>query len=435
MSRYLSNLFWLLSDRVFMMVFQLSLFASIKRLYGLEVLGGWATLNNISQLLLSVFLFGIDIVVVKKIIDKPSCAGREIGSAIFLQFLGLLVYALIFLFITLTFYKTIPSSLNYALILISANFLSLFAKFIFFHYSALVESKYRAITILTSVAISYGFLWFSIYNEFYIFYSYVFFYFVQALISIYIYINYFPAATKWLVDIRISKNYFRVGLKLIISTVSVSLFTQCDVILLEYFSGAEETGAFSAALRLSAIWFMLGGLIANAFFPKIVELEKISQTASFIFIKWISGIVCAMSIYAALISTVLSGFIMKLLYGNGMELSAQIFSIHMWSGIFIFLGSFSSKWLFSKEYINFEVQKTLLAALLNITLNLIVIPKYGAIGAAIVSLFSYFVANLLFFACTKKTRGIFYVQAESFKYVFLPWLLVKDYGKVKCQFQ
>ncbi|HBM2749924.1 TPA: hypothetical protein LU076_002466, partial [Enterobacter hormaechei subsp. xiangfangensis] len=134
MSRYLSNLFWLLSDRVFMMVFQLSLFASIKRLYGLEVLGGWATLNNISQLLLSVFLFGIDIVVVKKIIDKPSHAGREIGSAIFLQFLGLLVYALIFLFITLTFYKTIPSSLNYALILISANFLSLFAKFIFFHY-------------------------------------------------------------------------------------------------------------------------------------------------------------------------------------------------------------------------------------------------------------------------------------------------------------
>ena len=175
-------------------------------------------------------------------------------------------------------------------------------------------------------------------------------------------------------------------MKLIISTVSVSLFTQCDVILLEYFSGAEETGAFSAALRLSAIWFMLGGLIANAFFPKIVELEKISQTASFIFIKWISGIVCAMSI-------------------------------------------------FSKEYINFEVQKTLLAALLNIALNLIVIPKYGAIGAAIVSLFSYFVANLLFFACTKKTRGIFYVQAESFKYVFLPWLLIKDYGKVKCQFR
>lgn len=435
MSKYLSNLFWLLSDRVFMMVFQLSLYASIKRLYGLEILGEWATLNNISQLLLSVFLFGIDVVVIKKIIDNPSEAGKEIGSAILLQFLGLLIYTLLFLVIVLTFYGSISFSIKFALILVSANFLSLFAKFIFFHYSALVESKFRAITILTSVAISYGYLWFCIYNNFFIFYSYVFFYFIQALISVYVYIKYFPGATKWYADITISKYYFQVGLKLIISTVSVSLFTQCDVILLEYFAGAKETGAFSAALRLSAIWFMMGGLIANAFFPKIVELERISQTASFIFLKWISGIVCAMSIYAALISSVLSNFIMKTLYGDGMELSAQIFSIHMWCGVFIFLGSFSSKWLFSKEYINFEVQKTLLAALLNICLNLIVIPKYGATGAAIVSLFSYFVANLLFFACVKKTRPIFHIQIRSFKYIVLPWLLIKDYRKVRCQFQ
>lgn len=418
-----------------MMVFQLSLYASIKRLYGLDVLGEWATLNNISQLLLSVFLFGIDVVVIKKIIENPQAAGKEIGSAILLQLLGLIIYTLIFLFIVLTFYGSMSFSIEFALILIFANFLSLFAKFIFFHYSALVESKFRAVTILTSVAISYGYLWFCVYNDFFIFYSYVFFYLIQALISVYVYIKYFPAATKWYADTVITKYYFQVGLKLIISTVSVSLFTQCDVILLEYFSGAEETGAFSAALRLSAIWFMMGGLIANAFFPKIVELERISQTASFVFLKWISGIVCAMSIYVALISSILSDFVMKFLYGNGMELSAQIFSIHMWSGVFIFLGSFSSKWLFSKEYINFEVQKTLLAALLNICLNLLVIPKYGAIGAAIVSLFSYFVANLLFFVCVKKTRPIFYVQIKSFKYIILPWLLIKDYGKVKCQFQ
>ncbi|HIB6695978.1 TPA: hypothetical protein ACWXKB_005554, partial [Escherichia coli] len=81
MKKYLSNLLWLLSDRVFMLVFQLSLFASIKRIYGLDILGSWATIMNISQILLSLFLFGIDIVVVKRIVENPSSTGTEIGCA------------------------------------------------------------------------------------------------------------------------------------------------------------------------------------------------------------------------------------------------------------------------------------------------------------------------------------------------------------------
>ncbi|ENC0777336.1 O38 family O-antigen flippase, partial [Escherichia coli] len=397
MKKYLSNLLWLLSDRVFMLVFQLSLFASIKRIYGLDILGSWATIMNISQILLSLFLFGIDIVVVKRIVENPSSTGTEIGCALFLQFLGLLLYASAFITIVIYFYYDIPFAFIFVAILIVANFFSLYAKVIFFHYSALVESKYRAITILSSVAVSYGYLWCCIYFGWHVFYAYVFFYLIQALFSFTIYKFYFPYSAKWTIDLELVKMYFFMGSKLIVSTISVSLFTQCDVILLESLTGTKEAGAFSAALRLSAIWFMCGGLIANAFFPKIVQLEKIGEEESFIFLKWICGVVSVISIYGAIIMIALSPIIIKILYGDNMDLSAQVLMVHMWSGVFVFLGSFSSKWLFSKNYINLEVIKTIIAAILNITLNIIVIPKYGAVGAASVSLLSYFIANFLIF--------------------------------------
>lgn len=418
-----------------MLVFQLSLFSSIKRIYGLDVLGDWATLTNLSQLLLSIFLLGIDVVVVKRIVDKPEDAGKEIGSALVLQIAGLVFYTIIMSGSVLLFYAHMKFAYMFLIIIIAANLFSLFSKVIFFHYMALVESKFRAATILLSITLSYVYLWMCIYFGWYVFYSYALYYVVQSIICFAIYFLCFQESTKWCISTDIVKLYFNLGLKLIISTVSVSLFTQCDVILLERLVGASDAGAFSAALRISAIWFMCGGLIANAFFPKIVQLQKIGNNSDYIFLKWICGVVSALAIYVSIIMTFLSPYILKLLYGDGMEEASIILSIHIWTGLFIFLGSFSSKWLYAKGWIALDIYKTVLAAVVNIVLNLLLIPRYGAIGAAIVSMLSYFIANFIFFYLVGKTKKLFFIQVSSLKYIFAPWKLINDYARIKCLFQ
>ena len=176
MKKYLSNLFWLLSDRVFMLVFQLSLFSAIKRLYGLDTLGEWATITNLSQLLLSFFLLGIDVIVVKRIVEDPNKAGNEIGSALFLQFLGIVAYTLSMIAIVYFAYSHMEYAIFFLSIILISNLLSLFSKVIYFHYSALVESKYRAFTIILSITLSYIYLWMCIYFEWYVFYDYLLFY-------------------------------------------------------------------------------------------------------------------------------------------------------------------------------------------------------------------------------------------------------------------
>lgn len=434
MTKYINNLFWLISDRVFMLVFQLSLYSSIKRIYGLDVLGNWATLTNLSQLLLSLFLLGIDVVVVKRIVDKPVDAGKEIGSALALQFGGILVYIIVMSASVFIFYSSMQFVYMFLTIIIIANVFSLFSKVVFFHYMALVESKYRAITILISIALAYTFLWISIYMEWYVFYSYALYYILQAIICFVVYFTFFKEKAKWSVSYYRVRIYFNLGLKLIISTISVSLFTQCDVILLEKMVGSSDAGAFSAALRISAIWFMCAGLVANAFFPKIVQLQKKENNDDFIFLEWICGVVSVLAIYVSIIMTFISPFILKLLYGDGMEKSSIILSIHIWTSLFIFLGAFSSKWLYAKGWIALDIYKTVLAAIVNITLNLLIIPKYGAVGAAIVSMLSYFIANFIFFYMVGKTRSLFFMQLCSLKYIFAPWNLIKDYARIKCLF-
>ncbi len=435
MKKYISNLFWMLSDRVLVLIFQLLLFSLIKNTYGLETLGGWSVITNVSQLLLSFFLLGIDIIIVKRVIEDPASAGKELGTALAIQLIGILLYTITLLSTTHLFYSNIKNAYFFAFILIFSNFFNVFSKIIYIHYSALVESKFRAITIILSSVSSYVFLYISIKLSFSIFYSYLFFYLYQSILAIIIYKLYFKKNSSWSFNFHTSKYYFFTGLKLTISSISVSLFAQSDIIILEKMTTPMDAGSYSAALRISTIWFMCAGIIANAFFPKIVELVHKNNQSLYIFFEWICSITVSLAFYVALVTSLLAPFIINTIYGSNMDLSTQILAIHIWAGIFIFLGSFSSKWLYAKNMINIDIYKTLVAAIFNVILNIIFIPLYGAIGAAYISVLSYFIANMLFFIFIKNTRKLLYLQVKSIFYIFTPWILIRRYPRIKCLFQ
>lgn len=425
----------MLSDRVLVLIFQLLLFSLIKNTYGLETLGGWSVITNVSQLLLSFFLLGIDIVIVKRVIEDPTSTGKELGTALAIQLVGILLYTITLLSTTHLFYSNIKSAYFFAFILIFSNFFNVFSKIIYIHYSALVESKFRAITIILSSVSSYVFLYISIKLSFSIFYSYLFFYLYQSILAIIIYKLYFKKNSSWSFNFHTSKYYFFTGLKLTISSISVSLFAQSDIIILEKMTTPMDAGSYSAALRISTIWFMCAGIIANAFFPKIVELVHKNNQSLYIFFEWICSITVSLAFYVALVTSLLSPFIINTIYGSNMDLSTQILAIHIWAGIFIFLGSFSSKWLYANNMINIDIYKTVSAAVFNVIFNIIFIPLYGAIGAAYISVLSYFIANMLFFIFIKRTRQLLYLQLKSIFYILTPWILIRKYPRIKCLFQ
>ena len=57
--------------------------------------------------------------------------------------------------------------------------------------------------------------------------------------------------------------------------------------------------------------------------------------------------------------------------------------------------------------------RTSLGALANILLNIVLIPRYGPIGAAIATTVSYALSAVVMNAFNKKTRNIFLLQVKS----------------------
>jgi O-antigen/teichoic acid export membrane protein len=66
--------------------------------------------------------------------------------------------------------------------------------------------------------------------------------------------------------------------------------------------------------------------------------------------------------------------------------------IYVWAGVFVFLGVASGKYLIAENYTKITFVRTFFGMIVNVVLNLILIPKYGIKGAAMATLISYFVS-------------------------------------------
>ncbi|MNI74122.1 hypothetical protein D3C73_1301880 [compost metagenome] len=87
-------------------------------------------------------------------------------------------------------------------------------------------------------------------------------------------------------------------------------------------------------------------------------------------------------------------------------------SIHIWSGIFVFLGTASSQYLVAEGFTKISFYRTAAGALINILLNLVLIPRYGGVGASIATLIACFVSTFYLLLIPKtRQQGIMMLKS------------------------
>ena len=106
---------------------------------------------------------------------------------------------------------------------------------------------------------------------------------------------------------------------------------------------------------------------------------------------------------------IFSNLIIDILYGDQYKDAAIILAIHIWTSIFVFLGVGSSNFFIIENLQIKTFIRTAMGAVINIILNLILIPKFLAIGAAVATLISH-VFDLL----SRKTYVLFKMKSRTF---------------------
>jgi O-antigen/teichoic acid export membrane protein len=111
--------------------------------------------------------------------------------------------------------------------------------------------------------------------------------------------------------------------------------------------------------------------------------------------------------------TLFAGPALTTLFGTDFSDAAAPLRVHVWSNVFAILGVAQRSWILSRGLLWISLQNTILGAVVNLGLNIIVIPTYGAVGASWTTLASMIAATIIAMAIRQTTRPLASIEMQA----------------------
>ncbi len=397
----------------------LSLLASfiITRYLGPDLFGDLSFALALVTITGAVGALGLDSFIIRAIIHEPAKRDEILGTALWLR----LVVNFLLIPITLgiyLLYQHFSKNPGETLILLVAllTLTSLLKSFnvIDSYFQSQVQSKYvvhvQNICLVISAVIkvlvvSYGL------PLVYIVMAYVFDAFILAVGLIFIYKNKGLSIFNWTFNKARATELLHQSFPLILSAVMVSVYMKIDALMLKQVS-SKAVGIYSAAASLSEAWFFIPTAIITSVFPAIINARKTDLLRYEKRLGNLYDLLVYISLPVAVFISFFANFIIHIIFANKFEGAGTMLSIHIWSGLFVFLGVASSQYLLAEGYTKISFYRTATGAVINILLNLWLIPKYAGVGASIATLIACMVSTfyLLLIPKTRK-QGIMMLKS------------------------
>lgn len=335
---------------------------------------------------------GVNVLAIRDIAREKGLAGKYMGNIFLLRsLLSLIAFALIAGVINLMGY---PSETKFAVYIVGVYTImtsfsqltrSIFRAFERMEYEALLNILERVIFVsLGLVVLSWGYGLIEVVSVFLIAGA------VNLILSFFLTARKF-AMPKFEVDREFWKYLIREGLPFGLAFIFITVYIKIDLVMLSAMKGDAVVGWYNAAYQIPLAVALISTAFMESIFPAFSRLHGSSRESlihayekSF---KFLSIVVLPIAVGI----TILSEKIIFLLYGKGYANSIIVLKILIWFTVFEFLAYLLYVTLASIDRQRLNTLTTGICAVLNILLNLILIPRYSFIGAGIATVITYVV--------------------------------------------
>ena len=410
----LSNTGWLFADKILRMGVGLFVNVWIARYLGPEQFGLWNFAIAFVALFGAFATLGLDNIVVRELVKNPERQNELLGTAFVLKLIGAVI-ALILAMVAISFVRTGETLTLWLVALSAAGFIFQSFNVIDFYFQANVQSKYTVyaanaafilmtlakVVLLIFSAPLIAFAWVGLGEV--------------ALTSIFLMLSYRVNhhTHEWHYNVNAAQELLKHSWPLILSGLAIMVYMRIDQIMIGQMLGDNEVGLFSAAVRMSEVWYFIPTAIASSVFPAIIRTKKHSEVLYYQRLQKLFDLMVVLALVVAVPLTFLSDWVVFFLFGENYREASVVLAIHVWGGVFVFLGVASNQWFLAENLQNLAFYRTLLGAILNIGANLILIPMFGIAGAAASTLVSQSAASYFFDISNIRTREMFWMKTKS----------------------
>lgn len=394
-SRIFNNVKWIVICRMIQSLLQLVIGMLSARYLGPANYGLIGYAGAIVAFALPLMQLGLQSTLIQELIETPEQEGEIMGTALFLELLSSLIcIGFIYKFVSIVNHGEIETLIVCVLYSFTLLFRSLELMQCWFQYK--LVAKYPSIVMLCSyivvsiykiyiLATAKNIYWFAVVNSI-----------DYAIIGIsLVFIYYKLGAQKFSFSGEMAKRLLLKSKYYILAAMMVTVFQNTDHIMLKMFSGDIENGYYTAAVTCAGVCQFVYSAIIDSIRPVILTFKKNDEMQ---YKKSISKLYCII-IYLALaqsiVFTIFAKLIVNVLYGENYAAAIPVFQIIVWYIVFSYMGSVRNIWILAEGKQSIIWKLNLSGAVLNVIINAILIPKWGACGAAVASLVTQIFTNFV----------------------------------------
>ncbi|MGB7893948.1 MAG: flippase [Microcoleus sp.] len=402
----LSNIAWLFTDQILQMGLGLFVGLWVARYLGPTEFGLLNYAIAFVSLFSSVATMGLGTLVVRNIARDPECKNETLGTAFGLQFTG----GCITLLLTVTVIALVKPNdtlTRWLVGIIAAGTIFNAFEAINFWFQSQIQSKYTVLAknsvcflvaavrigLVTIKAPLLAFAWVRLTEVALVGIAYVYFYKLTG-----------NKIKDWHFSWEKCKELLSESWPIILSGFAVYVYSKTDQIMLGAMNKNAELGYYAAAVKISEICDFLPMIISSSIFPKLANLRKTNYEEYLNKFQIYSDIMIFLWLGVAIPISLLSPWIVHLLYGDKYAQSAAVLGIYVWAQFGSNFGVARSTYLNIEGQLRYGLYLTVVGSTLNVGLNFLLIPKYGAFGATTATLITYFYVIILVNFLIKELR-------------------------------
>jgi O-antigen/teichoic acid export membrane protein len=355
---------------------------------------------------------GINTLTVREVARDKSLSNKYLGNGIIIKILlAFFSFGLIILIINLLGYnqETILVvyfvSISVILTSVSGIFNSIFQAYEKMEYTSLSQILISVLMfcgVVLAIRLGFNVVGFAIVYSITSFLTLVF--------TLIIYIIKF-SVPKFEVDIHFWKPTIIEALFFGLSSFFISIYFYISTIMISILNGNVDVGIFSAAYRLIFVLLFIPNVVIISLFPvmsqhfesykDLLKLEY-EKTFKYLFL---------MAIFILIIGYIFSDKLILLVYGYGFTNAVIVLQILIFVIPLIFINTLLGNLLGASNRQRFLTIVAFSNVILNIGLNILLIPKYGYIGASIAYILTESLGFILMF--TYISRYLFNIQIKN----------------------
>ena len=207
------------------------------------------------------------------------------------------------------------------------------------------------------------------------------------------------ARSEWRADLSLLGQMIRYGLRFHVSILAGAIIFRADLLVVNHFRGADEAGVYSVATQFGTLLMLLPSVIATMLFPRVTA----EQDASGEMTAQVTRYTALVTLFCCLAAVPFS-FALPLIYGSAFAPATWLLLILL-PGVYL-VGIES---VMVQHFNALGVPRAIpiywvVTLVINLVLVFVLVPRFGAQGAAIASTISYALIFTLvarhFFAAT-----------------------------------